>query len=513
MRVGARSASAAKQDGWYLAAALLGGLFGYLAMRWTPIQAFEAALAVALLLICLARPYTGLLIIVALALCLETYGFVDTPVFFRNPLVLQLGIDLLGSSLGTVTGISIIYLSAIEVLLLVVTLSWVLRRLRAGTLRWQGGVLGVPLLLFAATLLLASVRGITAGGDQKFAFQEPRALFQLVIVYLLAAHMIERRSQVRALMWVVIGSLLMHVVMTWWYTFAVLHGNLGAVDSVTTHEEGLFFGSMLSLWACFALFGARDKQRSVLALSLFGLFVAFIAAKRRAAMMALLFAIPYLLALVNRERAKRLLVVLAAASLPLAAYVAAFWNSTSPIAEPVQMLRSVTEVKGRGRNEDSNRFRIIENQILYNQMKEHPLLGMGFGLPYRGYWDSDEDAGGGKKVGRDLPDLGYASSRYVPHNNIYWIWVKAGFLGFAALWFVVLTALAYGTHLARTLRSPYFRALAASVVLLLCMQMVVSFVDLQLNGSRNMIYLGAMLGMLARLRAIEKSEGERPMGR
>ena len=127
--------------------------------------------------------------------------------------------------------------------------------------------------------------------------------------------------------------------------------SLESVDSVTTHEEGIFFASMLLFWMVLQIYRAEPAQRRTLAVLLPLFVIAFIAAKRRAAMVALIRAIPYLLMIVDWRRARRLLMAGFLALPLLLVYTVAFWNSTSTVALPVALVRSLFVAGQVGRME------------------------------------------------------------------------------------------------------------------------------------------------------------------
>jgi O-antigen ligase len=286
---------------------------------------------------------------------------------------------------------------------------------------------------------------------------------------------------------------------------ALYHFSLASVDSVTTHEEGIFFASMLVLWMVLQIYRAEPAQRRTLAILLPLFVIAFFAAKRRAAMVALVFAVPYLLMMVDWPRARRMLLAGVLAVPLIVGYTAVFWNSTSAAALPVGLLKSLFVSGEVGRMESSNLYRLVENEILTSRIRENPLTGMGFGhlFVYGGGTIVDES---GKTKAMDLAVSSAPLAHFIAHNQILWLWSMGGLLSFAAFWFFVTFAVAHGTRLVRTLQTPHFKAVALQATLLLCMQMFVSYGDQQLTEYRTMVYLGMMLGVMVRLRAIEQRE-------
>ena len=104
-------------------------------------------------------------------------------------------------------------------------------------------------------------------------------------------------------------------------------------------------------------------------------------------------------------------------------YLGATWNSNSAIAEPTSAIRSL--IQPNARDADSNDFREIEAVNLKYNITINPILGRGYSkdiiffipMPFIGdlfvWWD------------------------IIPHNTILWVWMRLGFLGFLAFWFLV----------------------------------------------------------------------------
>ena len=89
--------------------------------------------------------------------------------------------------------------------------------------------------------------------------------------------------------------------------------------------------------------------------------------------------------------------------------------------------------------------------------------------------------------------------RYITHNAVLWLWLKAGPLGAFAIWFLVSRAVLVGSSLFVRLRDPALRWAATLPVAVIVCQIVFSSVDLGLSYSRTMLVLGTALGLTAAL--------------
>ena len=77
----------------------------------------------------------------------------------------------------------------------------------------------------------------------------------------------------------------------------------------------------------------------------------------------------------------------------------------------------------------SDVYRIIENINVHATIRSAPVTGLGFGQPFL--------------RPLSLPDISrFEFNAYLPHNSFLWIWIKTGFIGFAAMLYVMGRALA-----------------------------------------------------------------------
>jgi O-antigen ligase len=168
-------------------------------------------------------------------------------------------------------------------------------------------------------------------------------------------------------------------------------------------------------------------------------------------------------------------------ALVLAAYVAVFAGSSSPLGQPIERFMQLFDT-----NNPSNHYRVLELENLHYTIQVHPW-GVGFGHPYEMF--------------RPLPDIEWALQEYIPHNEVLWVWVKTGTLGFIVMMYFFCRLVAEGVWTYRHVSDPLLRTLAAIVPLAIINQLVASYYELQLTYSRNMIFLGTLIGLLGPIRA------------
>jgi O-antigen ligase len=143
---------------------------------------------------------------------------------------------------------------------------------------------------------------------------------------------------------------------------------------------------------------------------------------------------------------------------------------------------------------------VKENYDLKFTVSQDPLLGFGFGKAFF--------------QPQLLPDLtvgdpafGGNPFRYVPHNTIYWIWMRLGYPGFFALWYLFGVVVIRGCLIARRLRDPYLQLVAIYIVAITFIEVFVAYSDYQLFTFRTVIYFGMLMGILLRLPMLDRQKG------
>jgi hypothetical protein len=90
------------------------------------------------------------------------------------------------------------------------------------------------------------------------------------------------------------------------------------------------------------------------------------------------------------------------------------------------------------------------------------------------------------------------------HNNILWLLVKVGGLGFFLFWLFVDGFAAKGASILVSLQDPYMKAVCALVIVAVINQLTAAFFDLHLVLYRTMLYMGTLMGLLPALGAFAR---------
>ena len=442
----------------------------------------------------LANPAAGIYLLFGAGLLLEQF-----PITGLTPITSQTHIF---ANLSEYTDIPL-RLSLADLLILLTTLSWTVRLVtvkeRAARVGPFGWAVAGYVMVFGIGVAIGAARG--GAWDPNAALGELRGPIYLCLLYFLAANLIRDRAQIAVLAWILVVAVGVKAVQGLLNYQEALSGPLAvaatiANQAVTADEDVVFFDLAIALAVVLMLLGVRGK----LAYALFALQPLILGAEmltqRRAGFIALgaVVVAVMLLALISDPR--RGFAFVAVATLGFGMYLAVFWEQDGPIAGPIRALRVVMDPSSvSARDFSSDEWREIENRNIAYTISQVPLTGVGVGQQY---------------IFREEPPALPASFtywRYITHNALLWMWLKAGPIGAFALWFLVARVLLVASSAYVRLRDPALRAVAAVIVGLMVIQIVFSSVDLGLTYSRTMIVLGVTLGLGALLVQSGRSGG------
>ncbi len=359
----------------------------------------------------------------------------------------------------------------------------------------QGGAMIAPFLLFLGCVVMGIVHGLTSGGNLKITVVEIRPLWYMFVAYLLTYNLVKKTGQVRALFWIVILGAAIKGIQGVYIYLVPLHASLLDHREIMSHEESFFF---VSLFLLILLFLLHSRQRAMLYAALLAtpcVLIALIANQRRTDYVAFLVGagVAWLLIFICKpgERVK-LAILMGVTVVLLTGYIAAFAHSSGSIGAPARSIISVFSPSAG--DASSNAYRQIEDYDLKYTVKQNPVLGLGFGKPFL------------QPI--TLPNILIDDPYYlyVPHNTIYWIWMRLGPLGYFALWFLFGSIIVRGITILRRLKNHFLQLVAIYIVAITVMEVIVAFADYQLFFYRNVIYLGILIGILMKLPSLDKAK-------
>jgi len=374
-------------------------------------------------------------------------------------------------------------LSPADLLALLTLASWSVRVMSGRVPKPRLGPFGWAVAGFGLMFVAGAVFGVARGEEfnSDAALAELRAPMHLCIAYFLAANLVRRRQHVEVLLWafiVLVGIKALQGVLNYLDAVAVSYDD---IQAVTGHEDVVFFGTAVSLAVALLALGVRTRLSFAMLAIQPLILLTLVLTERRVGFIGLgvgLVIVTILTFSVDRRRALVLATVLVVAA---GAYVVAFWDASGAIAEPVRAVKSIVDPSSVSvRDMLSNVFREIENRNIARTVRVFPLTGVGLGQQY---------------LIIEVPqwlDFGYW--RYMTHNGLLWIWLKAGPLGAFMFWFLVARVVLLGSSWYGRLRDDRLQWVPALPVILIAAQVIFAAVELGIINSRPMIVLGAACG-------------------
>jgi hypothetical protein len=389
----------------------------------------------------------------------------------------------------------------IGVLILFTVFIWLFSRLLQRKPLLRGGALWGPFSLYMLCVVGGIVYGLATGGNLKIIVVEFRPFWYMFTSYLLAYNFVTRKGHIRTFFWLAIICAGIKSLQGLYVYLIVDHGSLVGIDTIMSHEESFFFAALLLLIIIFSLH-YRYRPQLIAALCIAPpVIIALIANQRRTDYIALLVGVGVAWVLVfqiKRHARTKLLALLIVCVTVGVGYVLTFQSNQGGLGEPARAIISVFNPSVSDvRDASSNLYRVFEDNDLKFTVKQYPF-GLGFGKPFLQPQSLTNLFPGIVAV-----DPYY---NYVPHNTIYWIWADLGPIGYFALWFLFGSIIITGCITARKLHDPYLQVVAIYIVAIAMMEVVVAFADYQLFFYRNVIYLGLLCGILAKLPSLDQQD-------
>ena len=442
---------------------------------------------VALLPWLLKAPERGVYLLVAAAVVVEIF-----PLAWPDSLTDRIPLFQNLSNVG-VPGLA---MSPVEVLMVEAGAVGLARAASAGTLRLPRGPLPMAYLAFMAVVAVAEIHGLFSGGDFKLSLWELRPQVYGFVLFLLASGLVKDRRQLATLAMVFLLAVLLKAVLgDYRWQFTANH-DLGQRETLLAHEDSYF---MLLYVVAVVVALVWLRRRAVLMPLLLGsplVALCLLANQRRAGLFALAGAVMAVAALVIRfePRVRRQAVLLTAvAAVAAVAFIASSWNQQYGIrGQLVRPVRSLIDPGSRDTSSDA--YRTAENGNLLVSFQRDPILGMGFGMPYLTVYPQ-----------ADISMI-YPLWNVIPHNSLLWVPMRMGVPGLMTFWALIGMGVLQAGAVVRNGRDPLVRAMAAMAIGAIVAELLVAYGDLQLESYRNLIVVGAILGVVNNLPRMEKAE-------
>lgn len=335
-----------------------------------------------------------------------------------------------------------IIVSPLELLLLIIAIAIFVRARGAGQpIKLTLGSLRAPLLVFVGCVAFGVVNGLTHGAQFNIALWEARGFLTMVVVFFLASILIREEAHVNQLIWTIlfaVTGLALENTLRWLF---IVRNLTVADDLAYDHIDAMVLTFAVMLCLSLLLFGGTRSQRAY-AIFLLPLLIFVIEVMRRRAAFAVLFVgLAVFFVLLYRLRPQLTWKILIPVLLFTGMYLAVFWNNTSPIGQPARAVRSQFDPDPR--DASSNLYRVAEKFDIIANIQTSPYVGLGFGAPYQQHYMLDYKS----TVGALWPFFPYTT-----HNNILWVWMKDGAIGFIAFWWLLGSGVFEGSRALETQR-------------------------------------------------------------
>lgn len=394
--------------------------------------------------------------------------------------------------------------SLFELLFVLAIASWLIRGIYDRNLKFTWGSLALPIVGYIVCVTGGVLYGLATGGDYHMALFEARSQFYLFFAYLLAVNGAQTAGrQLRAMLWISAICIGFKALLLTLRFFVTLGGHTVPEVGVGAHEESFFFDAFIVILGVLWFGGIDPKLQRLMFCLLPLVLIADLANERRSATAALIIAIPIALGLsylafANR---RRLIVgiVIAIAAISIV-YFPAYWNKDGVLAQPARALKS--QFSPDARDQSSDTYREAEDANLMYTMKTSPIIGYGYGKPIILY--------------TQMVDLTAIDPfiMYITHDQILWIWMRVGSVGFFLFWIMISAALIQAAQMARfglggIVKDPKLdRQAAAAAIITACfivMLLLFGLFDVQLSNARDMLFVGFWMGQLSLFRVQEKA--------
>lgn len=352
---------------------------------------------------------------------------------------------------------------------------------------------GWPVLLFSIALVLGVLRGALGSGDIYIGMWELRYLLYVPACYLIARAALRTPKHVAGLLRVGLVAATLFAAEGAYRRLALIDtGHLGVISEFAyEHEDALFLAVFVLLNLSAFVFGAFRRVR-VLGMLLTPLILfTLLATERRAGVIVLLVGIIVIALTTLVVRRKAFILAAVPVVMFTGLYLGAFWNASGVLGQPARAIKSLYAPDVR--DAQSNFYRTLETINLDVTIHSDPLLGVGFGRQFI--------------MAASLPDLSawWPFFRYETHNNILWIWLKTGAIGYILFWVMIGGALSRAAFAAKRLLDPTLRCAALFCLVAIVGTVVFAYVDLGLVSGRVTVLLGTALGILGVVERIDRT--------
>ncbi len=369
---------------------------------------------------------------------------------------------------------------------------WILRMVIRREYKFYVTELTWAVLAFTGFIVLGIVYGLSQGGAIDIALWESRAIFYLTIMFLLCSNTYTERHQYNILMWaIMLGLFTEGIIGNWWvHIWEREKYDSRVFQTISEHSASQHMNTMyVFLMASWVYVGGSIRKRLILPVMCIPVVVIYILSQRRAAFLTLGISFLFLAFVLYHQRRWLFWQIMPPLVMIALAYMVVFWNSSGPLAFPVQAVKSViAEDDANSADRASNEYRDVENLNTLFTIQTEPLTGVGFGKKFY--------------IAYQMPDISFfVWWEYITHNSIMWMWMKTGAGGFIAMIYMIGLAIMTGARVVWRMPHGNLGAIALTLTIYIIMHFIFAYVDMSWND-QSMLYIGASMGVLSSMERV-----------
>jgi O-antigen ligase len=257
-----------------------------------------------------------------------------------------------------------------------------------------------------------------------------------------------------------------------------------SLETLSEHSATIPMAALFILFACALMFKCSRWLRWTTFLLGIPVMWAFLLSQRRAAMVALFVGLFIALAVLFQRRRRAFWFVAPTVAILATGFVLATWHARGALGLPAQAVKTVLFPNQlNDADTSSDLYRQIEAHDLYYTIQSSRAFGMGFGRPFL------------QPI--PLPNLSFFEFwQYIPHNNVLWIWIKLGFLGFVAMLFMFARGVQLGARSVALVRSNDHAAFVVVGLTYVVMFITFAYVDIAWDP-RSTVFLALSMALCA----------------
>ncbi|MFT3839553.1 MAG: O-antigen ligase family protein [Myxococcaceae bacterium] len=331
------------------------------------------------------------------------------------------------------------------------------------------------LLMQSGAVVLFDIWGSGTGGNFNESLWQLRQLFTLPLMAMLFLHAISgSHADIRTIGKLAIVAAVWKSLVGMYFFWMIARPSGKIYEFTTSHSDTLLFVPLLGMqlalffekpvarswrdalkWLPIVIYGMILNDRRLAYVSLMGVFLC------------------YMLMYPQKNKLKRGFKRFLILSSPiLVMYVAAGWNSMSPVFGGAQLVKSL--IKGDQAQAGAD-YRDIENYDVLYTWSENAIIPLGFGKKF------EEPV--------KLPDISFVmpTYQYHPHNTILWMWTIGGVIGFTFFFAPLMVGVFLAARVFRKATHYLDRVAAMTVIAMVIAHINQCFGDM---GTRT--YFGSM---------------------